>query len=338
MQFGVMLRSQFPGSDDPQIRFEEVLSQARLADELGYDSVTKGMHYGSAPLLDFNQLTFLSRLTGEVKRARLNAGIVLLSLHKPLDIAEQIATMDVMSGGRMIFGCALGYREVEFNAFGTTQKERVPRMEENLIAIKRLWTEEKVTMQGSHFELKEVTAGMRPVQDPHPPIWMGANANPAIKRAARFADCWYIPPHNRVDTIMEQLDFYRAELDEADRPFPTELPMRREVFVAPTREDALRLCGPSLALKYKTYHQWGQSKPMPEGDNDLGQELHDLMKNRFFIGSPDEVADDIIAMCRPTGVNHIIISTHWPGMENEVALDSMRMFAEEVMPRVRQGM
>ena len=236
----------------------------------------------------------------------------------------------------MIFGCALGYREVEFNAFGTTQKERVPRIEENLIAIKRLWTEENVTMEGSHFTLKDVTIGMRPVQDPHPPIWMGANADPAIKRAAHFADCWYIPPHNRVDTIMKQLDVYRAELDIAGKEFPTELPMRREVFVASSKEEALRLCGPSLALKYKTYDNWGQSKPMPEGDNDLGQELNELMKGRFFIGSPDEVADDIIAMCQPTGINHIVISTHWPGMANEVALDSMRMFAEEVMPRVKQ--
>ena len=116
---------------------------------------------------------------------------------------------------------------------------------------------------------------------------------------------------------------------------PDPLPMRREVFVASSKEEALRLCGPSLALKYKTYHQWGQSKPMPEGDNDLGQELNELMKGRFFIGSPDEVADDIIAICRPTGINHIVISTHWPGMENEVALDSMRMFAEEVIPNLR---
>jgi len=336
MQFGVMLRSQFPDTDDPQTRFAEVLSQARLADELGYDCVTKGMHYASSPLLDFNQIAFLSRLSGEVKKARLNAGIVLLSLHKPLDIAEQIATMDVMSGGRMIFGCALGYREVEFKGFGTTQNERVPRMEENLDAIKRLWTESNVNMVGSHFELKNATISMRPVQKPYPPIWMGANADAAIKRAAHFADCWYLPPHNRVDTITRQLDVYRAELDIAGREFPAELPMRREVFVAASKEEALRLCGPSLALKYKTYHQWGQSKPMPEGDDDLGQDLDVLMQGRFFIGSPDEVADDIISMCGPTGINHLVISTHWPGMDNEVALDSMRRFAEEVMPRVRQ--
>ena len=90
----------------------------------------------------------------EAPNLRLNFGIILLSLMKPIDVAEYLATVDVMSGGKVIFGAALGYREVEFLAFGTTQKERVKRFEENLEAIKRLWTEETVDMVGSHFELK----------------------------------------------------------------------------------------------------------------------------------------------------------------------------------------
>src|SRR3989442_6642998 len=97
---------------------------------------------------------------------RLNFGLILLSLHKPLDIAEQIATVDVMSGGKVIFGVALGYREVEFLAFGTTQRERVKRFEENLEAIKRLWTEDVVDMTGSHFTLQDAALGSRPVQKP----------------------------------------------------------------------------------------------------------------------------------------------------------------------------
>ncbi len=338
IQFGIMIRGQYPQGADMTSRFEEMCTQARLAHRLGFASITKGSHYAGAPLMDFQQIPVLSRLSAEAPSCRLNAGVVLLSLHKPLDIAEQIATLDVMSGGRAIFGCALGYRELEFRAFGTTQGERVPRLEENLIAIKRLWTEDRVTMNGSHFDLDGVSLGMRPVQQPHPPIWMGANADPAIRRAARLADCWYVPPHNRVDTILRQLDVYRQELERCGKEFPEEFPMRREVFVARTRSEALRLCGPSLALKYQTYHQWGQDRPMPEGDNDLGQDLHDLMKGRFFIGSPDEVARDIVDICRPTGVNHLILSLHWPGMEIGVALDAMHMFAEEVAPRVREAL
>jgi alkanesulfonate monooxygenase SsuD/methylene tetrahydromethanopterin reductase-like flavin-dependent oxidoreductase (luciferase family) len=336
-KFGLMIRAQYPRHDDMVERFGEICAVARLAEQLGFDCITKGMHYGASPLGDYQQIPFLARIMAEAPSCRLNAGVVLLSLHKPLDIAEQFATLDVMSKGKVILGVALGYRELEFKAFGTTQTKRVSRLEENLTAIKRLWTEERVSMKASHFALDDVSLGMRPVQKPRPPIWMGANADPAIRRAARLADCWYIPPHNRVDSVLRQLDIYRRELDACGKPFPDELPMRREVFVADDRKDALRLCGAALERKYQAYVQWGQDKPMPEGDG-LDMALDELLKDRFLIGSPDQVAEDILDIVRPTGVNHLIISTHWPGMETAVAMDSMQRFAEEVMPRVRSGL
>jgi alkanesulfonate monooxygenase SsuD/methylene tetrahydromethanopterin reductase-like flavin-dependent oxidoreductase (luciferase family) len=138
MPFGLMLRAQFPPGDDMQEHFRELVEQARLANRLGYASLTTGMHYSSTPWQGFQQFPFLSRLMAEAPDVRVNFGLVLLSLHKPLDIAEQLATVDVMSGGKVIFGAALGYREVEYLAFGTTQKARVKRFEEHLEAIKRL--------------------------------------------------------------------------------------------------------------------------------------------------------------------------------------------------------
>ena len=337
MQFGLMMRAQFPEGDDMETRFQELLEQARVANALGYSSLTKGMHYSAAPWRDLQQFPFLCRVMAEAPALRLNFGLVLLSLHKPLDIAEQIATVDVMSGGKVIFGVALGYREVEFLAFGTTQKERVKRFEENLEAVKRLWTEDKVDMVGSHFTLQGASVGTKPLQKPHPPIWIGANADPAIRRAARLGDCWYVNPHSRVDTIARQVEVYRRALDECGKPFPVEFPARREVFVARSRAEAIRLCAPYLGAKYQAYHQWGQSRAMPEGDNDLGAEFDDLIRDRFLLGSPDEVAEQMLALHRTTGINHLIMSVQWPGMPQNLALDELHMLAEEVFPRVRRG-
>jgi len=337
MQFGLMIRGQFPQEDDMTERFEQCMEMVRHANKLGFSCITKGSHYAGYPLQDIQQLPFLSRAMVEGPNLRLNAGIVLLSLHKPIDIAEQLASIDVMSGGRLIFGAALGYREVEFKAFGSTQKERVQRFEENLIAIKRLWTENNVNMKGLHFELMDASTSIKPVQKPNPPIWIGANADPAIRRAAKVGDCWYVNPHNRIDTIIEQTETYKRALDEYNKPFPEEFPIRREIFVAKTREEALRLCAPYLATKYKVYHEWGQDKAMPEGDNDLSLEFDELARDRFLIGSPDEVAEQVIRLHRETGVNHIIGSMQWPGMDHRVTMDSMQMLSEEVFPRVRQG-
>jgi alkanesulfonate monooxygenase SsuD/methylene tetrahydromethanopterin reductase-like flavin-dependent oxidoreductase (luciferase family) len=337
MQFGLMMRAQFPKGDDMQARFRELVEQARLADRLGYASLTKGMHYSAAPWQDFQQFPFLCRMMAEAPGLRINFGLILLSLHKPLDIAEQIATVDVMSGGRVIFAAALGYREVEFRAFGTTQKERVPRFEENLEAVKRLWTEDSVDMVGSHFTLDHAAVGTKPVQKPHPPIWIGANADPAIRRAARLGDCWYVNPHNRIDTIVRQVETYKRALDECGKPFPKEFPARREVFVARSRAEAIRLCAPYLSAKYEAYQQWGQNKAMPAGDDDLGLEFDDLIRDRFLLGSPDEVAEQMLALQRATGINHLIMSVQWPGMPQSLVLDELQMLAEEVFPRVRHG-
>jgi alkanesulfonate monooxygenase SsuD/methylene tetrahydromethanopterin reductase-like flavin-dependent oxidoreductase (luciferase family) len=128
-QFGLALRGEYPAGDDMAARFADLVELARLADRLGFDSIVKTSHYSAHPFQAFQQLPVLARLTAEAPNARLVAGIVLLSLHKPLDIAEQLATVDIMSGGRLVFGAALGYREVEFKAFGSPQAARARRFE-----------------------------------------------------------------------------------------------------------------------------------------------------------------------------------------------------------------
>ena len=135
MQFGLAIRGQYASNQNIQTCFEELINECKAAEALGFDSITKTSHYSTAPFQAFQQFPILARLSAETTRVRLNAGIILLSLHKPLDIAEQLATIDIMSGGRLICGVALGYREVEFAAFGSEVKKRGKLLEENLIAI-----------------------------------------------------------------------------------------------------------------------------------------------------------------------------------------------------------
>jgi alkanesulfonate monooxygenase SsuD/methylene tetrahydromethanopterin reductase-like flavin-dependent oxidoreductase (luciferase family) len=112
------------------------------------------------------------------------------------------------------------------------------------------------------------------------------------------------------------------------------LPMRREVFVARTRAEAIRLARPWLEVKYKTYREWGQDKVMPAGD-DFDHHFDELVEDRFLIGSPAEIAERLIDLERRLGVNHLVASVHWLGMPNSLALEQMQILAEEVMPAVR---
>jgi alkanesulfonate monooxygenase SsuD/methylene tetrahydromethanopterin reductase-like flavin-dependent oxidoreductase (luciferase family) len=335
-QFGLVVRGQAEEGEDISRRFQETLAFVRLADRLGFDSITKTAHYSAYPFQMLQLVPMLARFAAEAPRMRLNAGVLLLPLLSPLHVAEEFATLDVITGGKIILGVGLGYRDVEFKAFGVPRTQRARRFEANLIAIKRLWTEDKVQMKAAHFELDDASCLPKPLQKPHPPIWVGANADPAIERAARLGDCWYIGPAVEITTLERQMELYRRALDAAGKPFPAELPLRREVFVAKTREEAIRLCAPYLGAKYKAYHSWRQD--MPSDDRGLGQDFDSLIGDRFLIGSPDEVAEQILAIRRRLGVNHLVMSTEWAGMPESLAVETIEMIAKELFPRVRQGL
>jgi len=334
MEFSLIVRGQHPRGEDIRERLKDDLELVRRAERLGFNAVVKGSHYSAHPLQSLQQIPFLAQAALVAPRLRLVCGLVLLPLHKPLDIAEQLATLDIMCGGKLVFGCGIGYRDVEFNAFGLSRKQAATRFEECLLAVRRLWTEDFVDITGSHFVLDHANSTVKPLQTPTPPIWIGANADAAIRRAARLGDCWYINLHSTIATLARQMDIYRQALDECSKPFPAELPMRREVFVARTGAEAIRLAQPYLEVKYQTYRAWGQDKVMPEGD-DFDHGFAELVEDRFLIGSPNEVSERLIDLRERFGVNHLVASVHWPGMPNSLALEQMQILAEEVMPAVR---
>ncbi len=335
MKLSLMVRGQHPPGDAAR-HLQDDLDLVRCADRLGFEGIVKGSHYSAHPFEALQQVPFLSYCAAIAPRLRIICGLVLLPLHKPLDLAEQLASLDLLSGGRLVVGAGLGYRDVEFKAFGVPRGALGARFEECLIAIRRLWTEDFVDMKGSHFELAHASCTVKPLQKPAPPIWIGANADVAIRRAARLGDCWYINPHNTLATLERQMDLYKRALDEFGRPFPVEVPMRREVFVAPTRAEAIRRAQPYLEEKYKAYRAWGQDKVMPAGD-DLAGQFNALLEDRFLLGSPEEVADQINRLNQRLGVNHIVASVHWPGMPNSLALDQLHLLAEQVRPLIRAG-
>src|SRR3984893_57627 len=336
MELSLIVRGQHRQGEDMRARLADDIDLVMRAEELGFNALVKGSHYSAHPLQSLQQIPFLAQAAVLAPSLRLVCGLVLLPLHKPLDIAEQLATLDIMSGGKLVFGCGIGYRDVEFKAFGVPRAGLAARFEECLDAGRRLWTEEFVSRTGSHFALDGATCTVKPLQKPSPPIWIGANADVAIRRAARLGDCWYINPHSTLTTLARQLDVYKRALDECGKPFPDELPMRREVFVAPTREEAIRLARPSLEVKYKTYREWGQDKVMPAG-GEFDHGFSQLLEDRFLIGSPADVAERLIDLKGRFGVNHLVASVHWPGMPNSLALEQMQILAEEVMPAVRRA-
>jgi alkanesulfonate monooxygenase SsuD/methylene tetrahydromethanopterin reductase-like flavin-dependent oxidoreductase (luciferase family) len=336
MKVGLFVTNQQHLSTDMVAALEEQYVMVRLARDRGWDSLFSGQHYlneGNNKQLQL--VPFLARLMAEAGEMTVGLGVLLLSLHNPVYVAETVATLDILARGNFVFGVGLGYREVEFDAFQVPRGQRVKRFEEYLALVQQLWSEDAVSYENEACKLDNVRMNIRPVQQPHPPIWIAANNDRAIRRAARVGDTWFINPHSTVATVKRQLAIYKDELAQHHKPFPHELPSVKEVFCARDRKTALDLAGPYLYGKYQDYAKWGQDEAMPE-DETFAQDFEQLLQDRFVLGSPEACYEQLRPYWEELGVNHLIIRTHWAGMPLSTALSSMRLISEELLPALRK--
>jgi alkanesulfonate monooxygenase SsuD/methylene tetrahydromethanopterin reductase-like flavin-dependent oxidoreductase (luciferase family) len=336
MKVGLFVTNQHTLDTDMVAALGDQITMVHAARDRGWNSLLTGQHYlNEGNNKQLQSVPFLARLAAEAGEMTVGLGILLLNLHNPVYTAETVASLDVIARGNFIFGVGLGYRDVEFDAFGVPKGERVKRFEEYLALVQRLWTEESVSFDAFGIRLDNVRMGIRPVQKPRPPIWMAANNDPAVKRAARLGDAWLINPHAAFDTIRRQIAVYRAELKAAGKAAPRELPIIKEVYCARDRASALERAGPYLLAKYRDYAKWGQDKVMPDNE-DFTRSLEDLIKDRFILGSPEDCYRQLEPYWKEFGVNHIVMRTHWAGMPLSTSLASMRLISDELLPALRK--
>lgn len=331
MKFGLFLTNQHPVGTDQVRALEEQLQLMRAARDAEWDSVFGGQHYLSEGVTHIQPLPYLARLAAQSGDLQVGMGISLLALQNPLDAAENFASLDVVTGGRLVFGVGLGYRDVEYDAFGIGKQGRVRRFEENLAIVIRLWSGESVDADLPWCRLSGARLNLLPVQRPRPPIWMAANSDRAVERAARLADTWMINPHATTNTIRRQVALYRRSREEAGTGTGAGLPLTREIFCGRTRAAAVEAAAPYLAGKYRTYAAWGQDKVLPE-DVSFEMAYGDLASQRFIVGSPEDCLEQLLPWRDEVGVDHFIFRTHWSGMPVEDAESSIDLLTREVIP------
>lgn len=338
MDFGLFIASQHPsGSMADHVDLH--LEQVRLARQAGFAAVYANHHYFSNPYQQLHPMPFLARIAAESGDMRLGVGILLTALLNPVDVCEQVTTLDAISHGRFILGVGIGYRDVEFDAFGIDRRRRVAIFEEGLGLMRRLWTESVVSHEGERIKLDHVTWPTAPIQRPHPPIWIAANSDPAVRRAARLGDAWMINPHTRMEVLVRQIAIYREALAEAGKPEPAVVPMIKDVYLGATREEAVRDARPFLEAKYRTYVKWGQDEALPVDDS-IDVPFEQLQDERFVLGTPDDLIDALERYEIELGVNHVAFRLQWPGVVSATpqdrVLNSIRLIGERVIPHFRR--
>ena len=193
MQFGMCV----PHYGKP-VNVAQTLEVARRAEELGFDSVWVTDHLLVPRTFDIiyrdnmlEPIALLSHLAAVTQRVRIGTSVIILPYRQPIIVAKMLATIDQLSSGRLIFGAAVGWMEEEFAALGRPFPERGAMSDEHLRLIRGLWTSEVVSFDGEYTHFQDMQASPRPVQRPHPPIWVGGNSRRAQRRVAELGDGWH---------------------------------------------------------------------------------------------------------------------------------------------------
>ena len=335
MKFCVQLNPQV-AIDKPAASLMATLAeQVRVADAVGFDAFSMGDHYNIPGLQRLNQVPALARLCGEAKRCAVGTAVMLLGLRHPVTVASELASLDVINGGRSFSAFGLGYRDDELNAFNLTKAKRFNRFIEGVEIVKRLWTEDHVTFEGKEFRIKDVTIDPKPLQKPRPPIWIAANSDAAVERVAKIGDGWIIGPHSALDELQRQVEVCRKSWSAVAKSGLPALPIIRETFVAKTRKEAVEKARPCLEQLYRSlYIKWKQNEAM-SNPAELSWAFDRLAEGRFILGSPEECIDQIKEYEARLGVGYMLPRFDWtPGLAQDEILASMKLFGERVIQRL----
>jgi probable F420-dependent oxidoreductase len=269
----------------------------------GYPYSESGEFFGEGPERRHEQLMAAAFVAAKTSRIRLVLAVMVVP-HRPAVLAaKMLSTIDVLSGGRLVVGIGAGWLQAEFDAVVNTPFAARGRVtDEYLSAFRNLWTEEAPQYDGTWVKCADIFFEPKPVQQPHPPIWVGGESGPSLRRAARFGDAWYpIGSNNR--HLIDTLPRYRAGIERL-----------RQLTAAAGRDPA------SVALAYRV-KRYGEAVPERASDGE----------RRLFSGSTTDIVADLRAL-RALGVSAIDIDFERPDVVASLA--EMRRFQEQIISRL----
>lgn len=225
---------------------------------------------------------------------RLGTGVMVLPWHNPVLLAEQAATLDVISGGRLDLGVGKGYRHSEFRGFNVDPGEADARFEEALAVLLRAWTtRERFSHHGRHWDFDDIVVEPPPLQSPHPPIWIAAASEASVRRAAMWRHNLILDQYASVSQIAERIGWFGDG----------EVAVARQVYVAHSRAEAEEALARQAALTRRTIDV-SRSAQSGRGAHVLG--YADTEEHALF-GTPDEICDGL-ATLRATGVDYVLVN------------------------------
>lgn len=313
---------------------QETVAEAELAEACGFHGFFFGEHHQDRDGFLPSPLILCSAVAARTKRMQIGTAVLLLPLHHPLRVAEDVATLDIVSGGRIVLGVGLGYQDADFRAFGVAKKHRVGRFEEAIEILDKSWNGERFTHKGRHFDIDDVRVLPRPVQRPRPPLWLGASVPAAVERAGRLGDALVIGPSMPLAWNVEAAALYRKAAAAAGRK--PEIILMRDAWVADSVADAARVYGPEVMAAYKYYWRAG-SEAFKDVESLDAFEFEAMAKDRIITGSPEACIAEFKRWSEAVGTDYFLLRlrhAHSGGPPHQETLRAIERFGRDVIPHL----
>jgi len=306
--------------------YGEILDQIVRADELGYELVWFTEHHfvedGYLP----SWVPVAGAVAARTRRIRIGTDIALMPFYHPLRLAEDLAVLDHLSGGRIDLGLGMGYAPHEFAAFGVSLKHRVSLMEEGIEVLRAAWTGEPFQFEGKRWSFRDVKVTPAPAQPGGPPLWLAAMTSAGARRAARFG-CHFLPQGSRADT----LDVWRDELAAAGTPAEGyRVGIIRSWLVTDDRDRDWPPIRDAERYRMRTY-----AKFFEEAQVDFGLGVSGGIPQTWVIGDEDHVTEQLGEFIETYGLTDVVTWGVPPGLPPERTDESLERFARGVMPRLK---
>lgn len=339
MKFGLLFRPQDPPSAEHiGRRWQETLDAAEVAEEAGFDGVFVPEHhmmpdgYLPAPLVA------CGALAARTRRVDIGTTIFLLPYYNPVQVAEQAAMVDVISGGRMRLGCGLGALPDEFALYGIDNATQISRFEEAIGLVRQAWSGDEINHRGKHFT---ATGRISPAPQ-SAELWLGAMSDGGIRRAARFGAPWVTDPLHNLGVMADWADLYRRSGEEYGTRADQKLVLLRDGWVADSLAEVERVWWPCIRAEH-----WFYFKQIPRWVADREPFLANVTQesdfrfsehriDRLVAGSPDDCIAAVQKFQQALGMDYLIMSFRMAaGPSHEEELRCIRRFGRDVIPAFR---
>ena len=329
MKVGVLQFFSWPGRHGPlEDVYARALERIEIMDRGGFDAVWLAEHHFTTFSVCPSVHMLGTLAAARTRRLRIGTAVSLAALYHPLRLAEEVALLDMLSGGRVNWGAGRGFAHSEFNAFGVPPEESAERFREAVEIVLKAWTQERFSFQGTHFNFDDIEVLPKPLQQPHPPIWMAATSESAIDWAASRGFSILMDPHASLKDLGDKRRHYARKLAEAG--FSDEgrdIPMARLLALAPTAGEAEAVARRGAQWLVESYagpqHAHRKSMQRTYDGKDPTQYYVDSV---ILHGTPESVVEQIGRLKEEIGLNYLMCAP--------LSRETFHLLADQVLPRL----